>query len=105
MEQLNDYQAATCKFRVPSYNPNACVMGLLAEAGEVAAVFQKMIRGDFPADVASTKLHKELGDIMWHVAQVAEDNGWKLADIAAENIDKLESRQIRNVILGAGDDR
>jgi len=80
-------------------------MGLIAETGEVAAVFQKLIRGDFPPDVAMTKLYKELGDVMWHLAAVANDNNWKLEEIAADNIEKLESRKLRNVIMGAGDAR
>ncbi len=80
-------------------------MGLMAETGEVAAVFQKLIRGDFPYDVALTKLQKELGDVLWHVAQIAADNGWDLGDVAQDNLDKLESRQIRGKILGAGDER
>lgn len=80
-------------------------MGLLSEAGEVAGVFQKLIRGDFPPDVAATKLHKELGDVLWHVAQICVDNGWDLSDVAKANLDKLESRKIRNVIIGAGDER
>jgi NTP pyrophosphatase (non-canonical NTP hydrolase) len=105
LENLDEYQKAIEKFRVPAYNEQACVMGLLSEAGEVAGVFQKMIRGDFSPDVAATKLHKELGDILWHVAQVAADNGWKLSDVATENYNKLESRQIRNQILGSGDNR
>lgn len=80
-------------------------MGLLAETGEVAAVFQKLIRGDFPPDVAMTKLFKELGDVLFHIAEIASDNNWTLQDVAQGNIDKLESRQIRGKILGAGDDR
>ena len=80
-------------------------MGLLAESGEVAGIFQKLLRGDFDADVAATKLHKELGDVLWHVAAIAHDNGWHLDDIANANIEKLTSRQMRNVIAGSGDDR
>lgn len=93
------------KTRLGSYTPEAAVMGLLSEAGEVAGVFQKMIRGDITIDVAMTKLRKELGDIMWHIAAVADDNGWNLSDIGTENLDKLQDRQQRNVIIGSGDER
>jgi len=102
---FNDYQTKTATFRLDSYSPEACVMGLLAETGEVAAVFQKLIRGDFPPDVAMTKLFKELGDVLWHISEIANDNNWTLQDIAQGNVEKLESRQLRNVILGAGDNR
>lgn len=102
---IDDYQEKTGSTRLSSYSNEACVFGLLSEAGEVAAVFQKLIRGDFPIPEAGARLHKELGDILWHVAQVAFDNGWKLSDIAQTNLDKLESRKIRNMILGSGDNR
>jgi NTP pyrophosphatase (non-canonical NTP hydrolase) len=102
---MNTYQEEIKQFRVDSYTPEACVLGLLAESGEVAAVFQKMIRGDFHPDIAATKLHKELGDVLWHIAAIASDNNWTLEDIARENIEKLKSRQMRSMILGAGDDR
>ena len=80
-------------------------MGLLEESGEVAGVFKRLIRGDYSPDVATTKLHKELGDILWYLSQIAYDNGWKLSEIADGNIDKLEGRSIRNTILGVGDSR
>lgn len=99
------YQQETSKFRQKTYTPEACVLGLLAEAGEVAAVFQKLIRGDYDYAQALAKLEKELGDVLWHIAQIAEDNNWELQEIARINIDKLESRLIRNKILGAGDER
>ena len=100
-----NYQEQTAQFRLPTYVPEACVMGLLSEAGEVAGVFQKLIRGDFPPDVAMTKLHAELGDVLWHVAEICTDNGWKLEEVMEANIEKLKSRQLRNVIMGSGSER
>lgn len=105
MNDLNDYQENAHQFRLPVYSPEAAVMGLLSEAGEVAGVFQKMLRGDYNLNEASSKLYKELGDVLWHIAAIAKDNNWKLEDIAADNIKKLEDRKARNVIKGAGDER
>ena len=105
MEKLDDYQLAAFKFRVDGASPEERVMGLLEEAGEVAGVFKRLLRGDYSPDVATTKLHKELGDILWYLSQIAFDNGFKLSDIAATNIDKLESRLIRHQIMGSGDNR
>ncbi len=102
---LDDYQRRAREFRLNTYSPEAAVMGLLSESGEIAGVFQKLIRGDFSPDVAATKLAKEIGDVLWHLAAVADDNGWALADLATTNLEKLESRKIRNVIVGAGDER
>lgn len=102
---LNEYQEKIQDFVLPTYGPEASVMGLIAETGEVAAIFQKLLRGDFPVTEAGPKLSKELGDVLWHVAKIADDNGWTLAEIAQENIEKLTSRKIRSVIMGNGDNR
>lgn len=102
---LDDYQNEAFKFRADSSSPEERVMGLLEESGEVAGVFKRLLRGDYSEDVAVTKLHKELGDVLWYLSQIAVDNGWKLSEIAQENIDKLNSRSIRGLILGSGDNR
>lgn len=105
MVNFDDYQHAAFKYRSDGAGPEERVMGLLEEAGEVAGVFKRLLRGDYSPDVATTKLHKELGDILWYLSQVAYDNGFKLSEVAAANIDKLESRLIRGQILGSGDNR
>lgn len=102
---LDDYQEKAKTFRASNTPPEERVLGLLEEAGEIAGVFKRFARGDYNADVTVTKLHKELGDVLWYLSQVAEDNGFKLSEVAQTNLDKLESRRIRNVILGEGDDR
>jgi len=100
-----NYQDQTKQYRLPTYTPEACVMGLLAEAGEVAGVFQKLMRGDYPLTEASARLYRELGDVLWHISEIANDNGWSLEEIMKDNIDKLESRRLRNAIVGSGDNR
>ena len=102
---FDDYQHQAFKYRVESSPPEERVMGLLEEAGEVAGVFKRLLRGDYSEDVAVTKLHKELGDVLWYMSQIAFDNGWKLSEIATGNLEKLESRQVRGMILGSGNDR
>lgn len=80
-------------------------MGLLEEAGEVAGVFKRLLRGDFPQEVGAAKLEKELGDMLWYIAGIARDNGWTLSSVAQANLDKLADRKARNVIVGEGDNR
>jgi NTP pyrophosphatase (non-canonical NTP hydrolase) len=48
---------------------------------------------------------RELGDVLWYLSQLASELGLELDAIAAENLDKLLSRQRRGVLSGAGDDR
>lgn len=105
VKEFDDYQQACLAFRIPASPPEERVMGLLEEAGEVAGVFKRMLRGDYDPDQAATKLHKELGDILWYIGGIAYDNGWKLSEIAQANLDKLESRKLRGVIMGSGDMR
>jgi len=105
IENFDDYQHRAFTFRVESASAEERVMGLLEESGEIAGVFKRLLRGDFDPDMAATRLHKELGDILWYLSQIAYDNGWKLSEIASTNIDKLTSRQIRGTILGNGDNR
>lgn len=102
---LNEYQDKAGEFQVANVPPEERVLGLLEEAGEVAGLFKRLLRGDYSPDVVATKLHKELGDVMWYVSRIAADNGWTLQDIAESNIEKLESRKLRNAIIGSGDER
>lgn len=102
---LNDYQEQAAKYQVEQAAPEERVMGLLEEAGEVAGVFKRYMRGDYDVVECSARLEKELGDILWYLSRVAADNNWTLASVAQANLEKLESRFVRNAILGSGDTR
>lgn len=82
-------------------------LGLAGEAGEVAEHAKKAIRDDGGEIVEARRvaMSKELGDVLWYVAQLASELGLELEEIAAENLDKLLSRQRRGVLTGSGDDR
>ena len=58
---------------------NCAAMGLAGEAGEVCDLVKKWQHHRAPRDVE--KLQKELGDVLWY-----------LADIAAQNVAKLRTR-------------
>lgn len=103
--ELNEYQDKAKSFRVPAAPPEERVMGLLEEAGELAGIFKRLLRGDYGPDIAATKLFKELGDVLWYLSQIADDNNWTLEEVATGNIEKLTSRQLRNTIVGSGDSR
>ena len=101
---LTDYQSKASEFAL-SVSPLERVFGLLEEAGEVAGAFKRMERGDYDIPTFGAKLAGELGDVLWYLSQVCTDNGWSLQDIAQSNLDKLESRKTRNMILGSGSNR
>ena len=50
-------------------------------------------------------LRKEAGDVLWQLSGLCSVMGWKLEDIAQDNLDKLLSRKERGVIDGNGDNR
>jgi NTP pyrophosphatase (non-canonical NTP hydrolase) len=82
-------------------------LGLAGEAGEVAEHAKKAIRDDGGkvSDERKAAMSKELGDVLWYVAQLASELGLELDEIAAQNLEKLFSRQERGVLSGSGDDR
>ncbi len=83
------------------------VLGLTGEAGEVAEKIKKIIRDKAGqvSDEDKLELSKELGDVMWYVAQLATEFNLKMSDIAQGNLDKLHSRIKRGVLHGSGDNR
>lgn len=82
-------------------------LGLVGEAGEVAEKVKKVLRDKAGTVDAETKdaIVKELGDVLWYVAQLATELGLSLNDIAAGNLEKLLSRMDRGRLHGDGDNR
>ena len=78
-------------------------LGLAGEAGEVASKLAKNVRDNTPIDTDA--IAKELGDVLWFVAVLADHIGYNLSQIAKMNADKLKSRQERGVLSGSGDSR
>ena len=82
-------------------------LGLAGEAGEVAEHAKKAIRDDAGtvSEERREAMAKELGDVLWYVAQLASELELDLNVIAETNLEKLLSRQRRGVLSGSGDDR
>ncbi len=83
------------------------VLGLLSESGEIAQKFKKILRDQGWKMKTENKkeISKELGDVLWYVAQIATELGLSLEKIAEENLEKLFSRQKRGALGGSGDNR
>lgn len=84
-------------------DPMYPILGLASEAGEVCDKVAKNLRDKTPVDPESRA--KELGDVLWMIANIACDMGMDLSYIAELNLVKLYSRQERGVIGGSGDNR
>lgn len=83
------------------------VLGLVGEAGEAADKIKKIIRdkGGCASDEDREAILKELGDVLWYVANLSRYLGASLSEVAESNIEKLSSRKKRNKLHGEGDDR
>jgi NTP pyrophosphatase (non-canonical NTP hydrolase) len=107
--ELSEYQRLSR--RTAAYPREAWLwypaLGLAGEAGEVAEHAKKTIRDDGGEvdDARRAAIAKELGDVLWYVAQLATELELDLDDVAQGNLDKLLSRQRRGVLSGSGDDR
>lgn len=104
---LNEYQQKaleTAFYPMPIIYP---ALGMCGEAGEVADKVKKILR-DNNCEFTEEKKHelaKEIGDVMWYCATLANDLGYSLDDIGQMNYDKLHSRQLRGMLGGSGDNR
>lgn len=121
--ELNEYQkSAMTTCMSSSENFSYMFLNLVGEVGEFASKVAKAIRkgqmdigGNFAANVLSVdcievhrlmeELQKEAGDILWQLSGLCTVMGWSLEEVAQQNLDKLASRQQRNVIDGSGDNR
>ena len=125
---LEEYQKramTTCM--ASSENFSYMFLNLVGEVGEFASKVAKAIRkseitigGEAAVGIIENhpvvnddtayhflckELQKEAGDILWQLSGLCTVMGWNLEDIAQQNLDKLASRQQRNVIDGSGDNR
>lgn len=109
--KLNEYQSEAA---VTAIYPQGGITGLMytalglcGEAGELAENVKKAMRDDkcIVTNERREALLKELGDVMWYVAQIANELSYPLAQVAKENLEKLRSRQERGVLTGSGDHR
>jgi NTP pyrophosphatase (non-canonical NTP hydrolase) len=82
-------------------------LGCASEAGEVASLVKKIVRDENGVvNVAKYELLcKELGDVLWYVAQIASMLGVSLDEVMQKNHDKLAARMAAGTIQGSGDNR
>lgn len=73
-------------------------LGLASEAGEVCGVLKKHIRDGKSLEL----LESELGDVLWYVAQIANELKLNLGIVALKNSKKLLDRKNKNLISGDG---
>ncbi len=82
-------------------------LGLAGEVGEVVEKIKKAMRDkDYVIDDAyKMEIGKEMGDVLWYIAQLSTELGLSLEDIVRMNMEKLQSRAERGMLHGDGDNR
>jgi len=81
-------------------------LGLAGEAGEVANKVKKLLRDGYENNKDYREaLSSEIGDCLWYISILADDIGFKLSDIANDNLNKLLDRANRGKLSGSGDNR
>lgn len=101
---LDDYQQQALSTKLPTADWMYLHLNLPAEVGELLGLLAKRLRDGGTTDLRPLA-KKELGDILWHVACIADDLGFTLEDVAQTNIDKLALRKEKGKIGGSGDER
>lgn len=65
------------------------LFGMASEIGELHGIYQKMYQGH---DYEQEHMQKEVGDLLWFIAEYCTSQGWELEKIMKMNIRKLEER-------------
>lgn len=90
---LNEYQQAAARTINQALNfeekSRHALHGMCAEVGEIHGLFQKFYQGH---EMDAEHTMKEVGDLLWMIAEFCTVNGWKMDDVAQMNIDKLLAR-------------
>jgi NTP pyrophosphatase (non-canonical NTP hydrolase) len=107
---FDEYQTAALRTAADHSKKNELfhlVLGLVGESGEIAEKIKKLVRDkdSDESEIDIEDLSKELGDVLWYVAVLADYFQVSLEDIAGMNIAKLADRQKRNKLSGSGDNR
>lgn len=83
------------------------VMGIAGEAGEVVEKWKKIVayKDGVITDEDKKELQKEMGDVVWYIAVLANSLGLTFEEVMQLNVDKLRDRMERGVTKGQGDNR
>lgn len=89
----NEYQKLAArtinKDLTPGGKEHHALYGMCSEIGELQSIYQKVYQGhEFDEDHAK----KELGDLLWFIAEYCTTRRWDLEDVMQMNIDKLRAR-------------
>jgi len=94
--ELNEYQALATRTRQnPAENVPPVVvslLGLAGETGQLLSEYKKFVRDGASHELHRERVAEELGDLLWYVANVADQFEVALDDVASMNLQKTDAR-------------
>ena len=104
---FNDYQKTARETAIYKDGIFYPTLGLCGESGEVADKIKKIYRDNngIISEDNKEQLVKEMGDVLWYLANMATDLNVTLEDVARKNLEKIQIRHQKNLIHGEGDNR
>lgn len=89
----NEYQELAARTINNNLTPDGkakhALHGMVGEIGELHSIYQKYYQGH---EVSEEHAKKELGDLLWFIAEYCTANNWKLEEVMELNIEKLRAR-------------
>lgn len=90
---LNEYQVLASRTMDPTLSDSDTEMhalhGMAGELGELHSIYQKVYQGHEPDSLHKMK---EVGDLLWFIAEYCTAHDWPLEIVAQMNIEKLKER-------------
>lgn len=93
---MDDYQQAAQRTMNKSLTfeetSRHALHGMASEVGEIHGLYQKFYQGH---EMDAEHVKREVGDLLWMIAEFCTVHGWKMGDVAHMNIEKLQARYPR----------
>lgn len=104
VEDFNFYQrqaheTSTYGHKTQVEDLKSALVELIAEVGELAEPIQQAARANAERIEKVEYIQKELGDVLWALAEIATLCGINLGLVATQNLDKLARRKAEGKIL------
>lgn len=108
--EFSEYQKLADKTAIypnKGNNLNYTVLGIGGESGEILEKWKKILRdrNGILDQKAKLLFTKEIGDVLWYLAQTCTELQVDFGEVAQLNINKLNKRKKFNMINGCGDER
>ena len=89
----NEYQKLAARTVNKELSPGEMVLhslhGMVGEIGEIHSMYQKVFQGH---SLSEEHAKKEIGDLLWFIAEYCSAHGWPMDEIMEMNIEKLKAR-------------